>query len=171
MHAIRMGELLIEAKKVAPHGTFRAWVEANTSVSQRMAQMYMKVAGDRRIVDMIAHEYETVSHLTITQAVKLAQRHKAVDTLIEEIKVIWKRREDSTREIAKGLAEVQESFKGDNETFKKWMVEAVGFSQSYAETAAGLVGKEYDDEAWTDAILTDLEAGNFPKSMQGDLAP
>ena len=25
MHAIRMGELLIEAKKVAPHGAFRAW--------------------------------------------------------------------------------------------------------------------------------------------------
>ena len=171
MHAIRMGELLIEAKKVAPHGTFRAWVEANTSVSQRMAQMYMKVAGDRRIVDMIAHEYETVSHLTLTQAVKLAQQHKAVETLVKEIKVIWKRVQADQREVANGLTEVHKSFEGNNEKFKKWMVEAVGYSKSLAETTAVLVGQEYDAEAWTDAILTDLEAGNFPKCMQGDSAP
>ncbi len=116
MHAIRMGELLIEAKKVAPHGTFRAWVEDNTSVSLRMAQMYMRIAGDRRIVDMVAHEYETVSHLTITQAVKLAQQHKAVETLVKEIKVIWKRVQADQREVANGLTEVHKSFEGDNVT-------------------------------------------------------
>ena len=161
MHTIRMGELLIEAKKVAPHGTFRAWVKENTSVSQRMAQMYMKIAGDRRIVEMITHEYETVSHLTITQAVKLVRQHKARDALIEEIKVINKRRQDNQREMAKLLAEARESFEGANETFKKWMVEAVGFSQDFAETVAGLVGKEYDDEAWLDALLTDILAGHW----------
>ncbi len=64
MHVIRMGELLIEAKKVAPHGTFRDWVNENTTVSQRMAQMYMTIAGDERIVDQVAREYETVSHLS-----------------------------------------------------------------------------------------------------------
>ena len=171
MHAIRMGELLIEAKKVAPHGAFRAWVQENTSVSQRMAQMYMRIAGDERIVEMIAREYETVSHLTLNQAIKLTRQHKAEDTCIEEINVVWKRMRDSQHEMAKGLAKVRESFEGDNETFKKWMIEAVGFSQSLAETAANLVGQEYDDEAWLDAFLTDLEAGNFPKCMQGDSAP
>ena len=171
MHAIRMGELLIEAKKVAPHGAFRAWVQESTSVSQRMAQMYMKIAGDERIVEMIAREYETVSHLTLTQAVKLARQHKDLDAFIEEIKVIDKRRRDNQREMAIGLAEVHESFEGDDETFKKWMVEAVGFSQSLAEAAAGLVGQRYDDEAWFDALLADIEAGNFPRSMLGDSAP
>ena len=77
---------------------------------------------------------------------------------------------DSQHEMAKGLAEVRESFEGDNETFTKWMIEEVGFSQSLAETAAGLVGQEFDEEAWTDALLTDLEAGNFPKCVQGDSA-
>ena len=171
MHAIRMGELLIEAKKVAPHGTFRAWIKDNTSVSQRMAQMYMKIAGDERIVEMIVREYETVSHLTLTQAVKLAQQHKAVETLVKEIKVIWKRVQADQREVANGLTEVHKSFEGNDEKFKKWMVEAVGYSQNLAETTVGLVGKDYDDEAWLDALLEDLEAGNFPRSMQGDSAP
>ncbi len=64
MHGLRMGELLIEAKKVAPHGTFRAWVSENTTISQRMAQIYMTVARDERIAEMWVDEYETVSHLS-----------------------------------------------------------------------------------------------------------
>ena len=168
MHTIRMGEILIEAKKVAPHGTFRDWVNENTTVSQRMAQMYMTVARNSQIVDMVASEYETISHLTLTQAVKLARQHKTLDAIAENIKGIDKRRQDSQRDMAAGLASARESFEGDGETFKKWMVEDVGFSQSFAETAAGLIGEEYDDGAWMDALLTDLEAGKFPaKLMEG----
>ena len=149
-----MGELLIEAKKVAPHGTFRTWVKENTSVSHRMAQMYMRIAGDRRIAEMIADEYETVSHLTLTQAVRLAQQHKSRDKWIEAIKVINKQRQGNQREMAKSLAEAHESFEGDDEAFRDWMVEEVGFSRSLAETAADLVGQEYDNEAWLEALLT-----------------
>ncbi len=162
MHGIRMGELLIEAKKVAPHGTFRAWVNENTTVSQRMAQIYMTVARDERIVDAFADEYETVSHLTLTQAVKLARQHKDRDAWAEEINDLWKRREGSQRDMATHLADAHKCFKGDDGTFKKWLVEAVQFSPNLAETVLGLVGKDYDDDAWVDAFLTDMLAGNFP---------
>ncbi len=68
--------------------------------------------------------------------------------------------------MAASLAEVRGLFEDDNERFKKWMVEAAGFSQFFAETSAGLIGKEYDDGAWFDALLADLEAGNFPANLQ-----
>jgi hypothetical protein len=41
--ARRAGEFLIEAKKQCPHGTFKAWVEANTKVSYAQASKYMRV--------------------------------------------------------------------------------------------------------------------------------
>ncbi len=43
-HAIRAGELLIEAKAALPHGEFGAWLAVNVSFSERTAQGYMKLA-------------------------------------------------------------------------------------------------------------------------------
>ncbi len=168
MHLLRMGELLIEAKKVAPHGTFRAWVKEKFTFSQRAAQIYMALARDKRIVGAFADEYETVSHLTLTQAVKLARRHKAFDERTKEIKDHWKRAKDNQRDMATTLAEAQKCFEGDTETFKKWLVEAVQFSPNFAETVLGLLGKDYDGDAWLDAFLTDIEAGTCPWVPQGD---
>ncbi|SBW12745.1 hypothetical protein KL86APRO_30236 [uncultured Alphaproteobacteria bacterium] len=42
--ARRAGEFLIEAKKQCPHGTFKAWVEANCRFSYRQAAKYMRIA-------------------------------------------------------------------------------------------------------------------------------
>jgi transposase len=62
MHAIKVGQLLIEAKKVKPHGESNPLGEAEHRVTQLMAQMYMKIAGDTKIVETAEREYETVSH-------------------------------------------------------------------------------------------------------------
>lgn len=43
-HAVKCGELLIEAKGRLEHGEFEAWVDAHCEFSQRTAQVYMKVA-------------------------------------------------------------------------------------------------------------------------------
>ncbi len=112
-----------------------------------------------------AVEYETVSHLTLTQAVKLARQHKTRDQWAQKINDSWKQREDSQREMATHLANAHKCFKGDDDLFKKWLAEALHFSPDFAETVVGLVGKDYDDDAddaWVNALLTDMEAGNFP---------
>ena len=43
-HALKVGELLLEAKEAAPHGGWLPWVEANCSFSKRTAQAYMRLA-------------------------------------------------------------------------------------------------------------------------------
>jgi Protein of unknown function (DUF3102) len=43
-HAIRAGELLIEAKDKRRHGDWSAWCQANLSFGSRTAQLYMQLA-------------------------------------------------------------------------------------------------------------------------------
>ncbi len=44
-HAIKAGELLIEAKARCPHGTWQAWLEENFEGPVGIAQAYMREAG------------------------------------------------------------------------------------------------------------------------------
>jgi len=46
-HAIRCGELLVRAKATVPHGRWLTWLQGNTTVSARTAQLYMRVAERR----------------------------------------------------------------------------------------------------------------------------
>jgi hypothetical protein len=43
-HAIRCGELLLQAKADVGHGGWLEWVETNCAFSQRTAQGYMRLA-------------------------------------------------------------------------------------------------------------------------------
>jgi len=43
-HALEAGRLLIEAKGALPHGEWLPWIEANTTVSERTAQAYMRLS-------------------------------------------------------------------------------------------------------------------------------
>ncbi len=56
-HAIRAGELLIEAKAALSHGEFGPWLAANVTFSDRTARGYMRLAGmdetkRQRVADM-----------------------------------------------------------------------------------------------------------------------
>jgi hypothetical protein len=85
MHACRIGQLLIQAKRITPHGGFLDWLKASTAVTPRMCQMYMAIARDHRLTEQIELEYETVSHLTIAKAVKLAREHQSLEQHAAEI--------------------------------------------------------------------------------------
>ena len=52
--AVEAGRLLIEAKDQVGHGGWLPWLKANTSVSERTAQYYMKLADDPSKSAMIA---------------------------------------------------------------------------------------------------------------------
>lgn len=63
-YAVECGRLLIEAKETVPHGGWDAWLRANTQVSPRTAQLYMRIArhvgGDpakaQRVADLSLRE-------------------------------------------------------------------------------------------------------------------
>jgi Protein of unknown function (DUF3102) len=63
-HAIRCGELLIQAKASVPHGQWLPWLEANVSFADRQARKYMRVA---KHADQIRNSN---SDLTIDGALK-----------------------------------------------------------------------------------------------------
>jgi hypothetical protein len=57
VHAIRCGDLLVEAKKGIAHGEWTAWLAANTSICETTARGYMRLASldsakRQRVADM-----------------------------------------------------------------------------------------------------------------------
>jgi hypothetical protein len=54
-HAIRVGEVLIEAKSRARHGEWLPWLEANFPGSPRSAQGYMQLAANSEDARRVAH--------------------------------------------------------------------------------------------------------------------
>ncbi len=78
-HALNAGELLIEAKAAVPHGEWLPWLETNCSVSERTAQLYMKVARER---ERLGRESASLADLTLEQAAERLAKPKP-PTLVE----------------------------------------------------------------------------------------
>jgi len=67
-HALNAGGLLIEARSLCPHGAWATWLEDNTTVSQRTAQLYMRVA---RGLPVLEAKAQHVADLSLREAVAL----------------------------------------------------------------------------------------------------
>jgi hypothetical protein len=63
-HAIRAGELLIEAKAQVRHGEWLPWIEANFPGRPRTAQDYMRLARNARRVAYLPSVREAVAALS-----------------------------------------------------------------------------------------------------------
>ena len=72
-HALKAGELLIEAKAVVPHGQWLPWLEANCTVAERSAQLYMRVARER---GKLSGESAGLADLTLEQAAERLAKPK-----------------------------------------------------------------------------------------------
>jgi hypothetical protein len=92
-HAIRCGELLLEAKERSGHGGWLKWLSANCEVSSRHAQRYMQLAKDRGAIDATR-----VSDLSLRGAMRQLRESKAVA------------RERRRQEWAKEHAELQREY-------------------------------------------------------------
>ena len=62
-HAIRCGELLLQAKAGLPHGQWLPWINENLNLKPRQCQNYMRVAENREALNA-----NLAAHLTIDQA-------------------------------------------------------------------------------------------------------
>jgi len=65
-HAIAAGELLIEAKNQVPHGQWLPWLQDHCSMSERTAQLYMRVAKNRAEIEVQMRN--DVADLTLNEA-------------------------------------------------------------------------------------------------------
>jgi hypothetical protein len=63
-HAIRAGELLIEAKSLVKHGEWLPWLDANFPGSERTAQTWMRLASKSAAVADLPTVREAVAMLT-----------------------------------------------------------------------------------------------------------
>jgi Protein of unknown function (DUF3102) len=66
-HAIVAGELLIEAKAQVPHGQWLPWLKDHCCISERTAQLYMRVAKNRADIETKLAE-DAGGDLTLSEA-------------------------------------------------------------------------------------------------------
>src|SRR5262245_30830655 len=60
-HAMNCGDLLIEAKAKVPHGQWLPWLSEHCSISERTAQLYMRLARARPQIEAKAQRVADLS--------------------------------------------------------------------------------------------------------------
>jgi hypothetical protein len=83
-HALECGRLLLQAKAAVTHGEWLPWLEANTSVSARQSQNYMRLTRHRAEIETANAQRD--SHLPIRDAIALlAEPRTGRQTIFDEI--------------------------------------------------------------------------------------
>jgi len=80
-HAIAAGELLVDAKALVAHGQWLPWLADHVSISERTAQLYMRVAKNR--VEVEKQIRNDVADLTLNEAAALLALSSDVRKLFE----------------------------------------------------------------------------------------
>jgi len=83
-HALACGDALLKAKKQVKHGEWLPWLQTNTTVSERTARNYMRVAGNRK---QLESKTADVADLTVSGALELLSKPKItfMDKVYESI--------------------------------------------------------------------------------------
>jgi hypothetical protein len=116
--AIKVGDMLIEAKSIVAHGHFLKWIETNCNgMSDKTAERYMKLAENKAKLSEIKKEkFDTMSNLTLNEAIRIIDGNggsggNASDTYDKvEVRLIKKLQKLSSAEAAEAAK---------NETVKK----------------------------------------------------
>jgi DUF3102 family protein len=83
-HAIAAGELLIEAKAQLAHGQWLPWLSDHCTISERTAQLYMRVAKNR--ADIEAQIRNDVADLSLSEAAAILALSSDVRRLFRFVK-------------------------------------------------------------------------------------
>jgi hypothetical protein len=82
MHAMAAGDLLIEAKAQLKHGQWLPWLAKHCVISERTAQLYVKLAKNRTTIEKEQIRND-VADLTLNEAAALCVLAGRLDKLIE----------------------------------------------------------------------------------------
>ena len=74
-HAFRVGELLLEARKLVDHGQWADWVCEHCKISERTAQKYMQLARHPEVLEAKA---PLTADLTIDEALRSLGRSRSL---------------------------------------------------------------------------------------------
>jgi hypothetical protein len=83
-HAIAAGELLLEAKSQLAHGQWLPWLRDHCAISERTAQLYMRVAKNRAEIE--AQIRNDVADLTLSEAAAMLALSSDVRRLFRFVK-------------------------------------------------------------------------------------
>ena len=169
-HALECGRLLIQAKAAVPHGEWLPWLEANTSVSARQSQRYMRLAHAA-----IEGKYDATSHLTIDEALALLASPKVGPT--EHLLRVIGSSETSEWYTPSPIVERVVATLGEVDLDPSWHPESpVRASAAFtiaddglAQSWAGRVylnppyGREIDD--WIEKLVAEYEAGTVIEAI------
>jgi hypothetical protein len=84
-HAIKAGELLIEAKDLCPHGTWLPWLRDNFDGRERLARAYMQVA--RELPKLQAENGSAVADLSFREALAALAVREPVRVVVHHVPV------------------------------------------------------------------------------------
>jgi len=83
-HAMAAGDLLIEAKALVQHGQWLPWLKDHVDISERTAQLYMRVAKNRAEIE--AQKRNDVADLSLGEAMALLALSSDVRKLLMFVK-------------------------------------------------------------------------------------
>ena len=145
--AIKAGEALIEAKSHLKHGEWLPWLRDNCELPARTSSHYMRLARHRE-------EIGNAADLTIRGALGAIDAREEV---VARIKGLSADMAHNQRELVTHLNEARKTFDDDTD-FKTWLAENTILGAEFGERILDLLSREYDETAWTDALLADSEA-------------
>ena len=82
-HGIAAGELLMEAKASVPHGQWLLWLKEHCAISERTAQLYMRLAKNREAVEA---NTQPIADLTLNEAAAVLMLSSDVRKLFQMAK-------------------------------------------------------------------------------------
>jgi DUF3102 family protein len=155
-HAITAGELLIEAKDQVQHGYWLPWLKDHCTISERTAQLYMRVAKNRAAIEMRMANPQCVADLTLNEAAALLMLTSDVRKLFNFVRDLEHLSGDALidRCIAEGVAVIKDEdydpFHGRTETEAlEWHLFIIFLSLDIeAGRAGGHPQREADHVEW-----------------------
>ncbi len=123
-HAVRAGELLIEAKASIPHGEWLTWIEGRCGVSERTAQAYMRLA--RELPKLDSEKAQRVADLPLRKALAELAEPK-LDGLLES-NAEQKLREQGMDKLPHGLSALLSTTRDGEVTVKPEFIFAMAAS-------------------------------------------
>jgi hypothetical protein len=141
-HAIKAGELLVEAKALLRHGQWLPWLTANCSLSERSAQLYMRIAKNCEQIEMQIRS--GVADLSLNQAAALLVMTSDIKKLLAFMREI----ESASPEeivgicVERGVAVIRDDaydpFHGrDEELQRRWLIFVLFLHLRLGRTAEG----------------------------------
>jgi hypothetical protein len=113
LHAIRAGDLLLQAKDQVGHGAWLDWVKDNCKFSDRTARAYMRLAENK---NLLPTNWQTSANLSIDGALQLITKPNPITTLEEFKNLDFEELEAKIEKDSHAFVKVGQAFKAIRDT-------------------------------------------------------